>query len=151
MTTHSILVNAIEQELAQAGLPPLAWYDVLATLSESPERKLRMHELASTMLLDRSNLTRLVDRMEVAGLVCRKSCKSDRRGSFAALTETGQVMQQKMQVVYEQAIATYFACHLNDKEIEVLTKALEQMKVKVKKTALALEQMKITGKETALE
>ncbi|MBV8883391.1 MAG: winged helix-turn-helix transcriptional regulator, partial [Chroococcidiopsidaceae cyanobacterium CP_BM_RX_35] len=80
-------------------------------------------------ILDRSNLTRLVDRMEVAGLVCRKSCKSDRRGAFATLTETGQVMQQKMQPVYEQAVAKYFACHLNDAEIKVLTKALEQMQV----------------------
>ncbi|MBV9386821.1 MAG: MarR family transcriptional regulator [Chroococcidiopsidaceae cyanobacterium CP_BM_ER_R8_30] len=129
MTTHSILVNAIEQDLAQAGLPPLAWYDVLAALSESPEHKLRMHELASTMLLDRSNLTRLVDRMEVAGLVCRKSCVSDRRGAFAALTEAGQVMQQKMQSVYEQAVVTYFARHLNDAEVQALTKALERIQV----------------------
>ena len=127
LTTHAKLIGLIEQELAQAELPPLAWYDVLLALSESPDRRLRMHELAEAMVLDRSNLTRLVDRLEVKGLVCRKSCPTDRRGAFAAITEEGNAMREKMWPVYSQAIAKYFACHLNETEVEVLSKVLSRM------------------------
>lgn len=134
LTTHAKLITLIEQELAQAGLPPLAWYDVLLALSESPEHRLRMHELAETMVLDRSNLTRLVDRLEAKGLVCRKSCPTDRRGAFAAITEQGLAMRQQMWPVYEQVIAKYFACHLSDTEVEVLSKALKRMLAGANKT-----------------
>lgn len=127
LTTHAKLITLIEQELAQAGLPPLAWYDVLLALSESPEHRLRMHELAEAMVVDRSNLTRLVDRLEAKGLVCRKSCPTDRRGAFAAITEQGLAMRLHMWPVYEQAIAKYFACHLSDTEVEVLSLALKRM------------------------
>lgn len=134
LTTHLKVVNLIEQELAQAGLPPLAWYDVLLALSESPEHRLRMHELAETLVLDRSNLTRLLDRLESAGLACRKSCPTDRRGAFAAITEQGLEMLQQMWPVYTCAIAKYFARHLNDKEVEVFTKVLERMLACTKNT-----------------
>lgn len=127
LTTHSILINRIEQELAQAELPSLDWYDVLFALKEAPEHRLRMHELANKILLDRSNLTRLVDRLEKAGLVCRKTCPSDRRGAYAALTEAGLAMQEKMWPVYGAAIAKYFGSHLSNTEVEVFTKALQRM------------------------
>lgn len=127
LTTHSKLVDLIEQELALAELPSLAWYEVLLALSESPEHRLRMHELAEIMVLDRSNLTRLVDRLEAKGLVCRKSCPTDRRGAFAAITEEGLAVRQKMWPVYEQAITKYFGCHLSDTEVEVLSKVLKRM------------------------
>ncbi|HEY9742503.1 MAG TPA: MarR family transcriptional regulator, partial [Coleofasciculaceae cyanobacterium] len=82
LTSHALLIDLIEQELAQAGLPPLAWYDVLFALYEAPDHRMRLHELADAIVLRRSNLTRLVDRLEAAGLVCRKSCPTDRRGAF---------------------------------------------------------------------
>ena len=134
LTTHLKLVDVIEQELAQAGLPPKAWYDVLLALSESPEHHLRMHELAETLVLDRSNLTRLVDRLESAGLACRKSCTTDRRGAYAAITEQGLVVLQQMWPVYAEVIAKYFARHLSDKEVEVLTKILERMLASARNT-----------------
>ncbi len=127
LTTQATLLELIEQELAQAGLPPLTWYDVLFALSEAPDQRLRMHELAAEIVLCRSNLTRLVDRLETAGLVCRKSCPTDRRGAFAAITEQGLAMRQKMWPIYEQAITKYFARHLDDTEVEVFTKVLERV------------------------
>ena len=54
-----------------AGCIALAWYDVLVGLVEAPERRLRMHELAERVVLSRSTLTRLVDRLEQAGLLQR--------------------------------------------------------------------------------
>ena len=127
LTAYSKLVDLIEQELALAELPPLMWYNVLVELSESPDHRLRMHELADIMVLDRSNLTRLVDRLEAKGLACRKFCPSDRRGAYAAITEEGSSMRQKMWLVYEQAIAKYFGCHLSDQEVAMFSKALKRM------------------------
>jgi DNA-binding MarR family transcriptional regulator len=60
-----------------------------------------MHELADTIVLSRSNLTRLVDRLEAKGLLYRKSCPNDRRGAYAVLTPEGLEMQQRMWPVYE--------------------------------------------------
>lgn len=135
LTTHAQLINLIEQELAQAELPPLAWYDVLLALAESCDHRLRMHELAAAMVLDRSNLTRLVDRLEAKGLVCRKSCPSDRRGAYAEITEAGLAMRQRMWPVYEQALAKYFARHLDDTEVAVFNQALQRILASVTETA----------------
>jgi len=127
LTAHVVLIDRIEQELAQAELPPLSWYDVLFALYEAPNRRLRLHELADAILLQRSQLTRLVDRLEAAGLVCRESCPTDRRGAFAAITEEGLAMRERMWPVYSDAIAKYFANHLSDQEVEVLAKSLKRI------------------------
>jgi DNA-binding MarR family transcriptional regulator len=117
----------IERDLAQADLPPLGWYDVLFALSEAPDRQLRLYELAEAVLLSRSNLTRLVDRLEKAGLIQRVQCPIDRRGAFAMITEAGLAMCDRMWEVYGRAIAQYFACHLDATEVKFLIKILQRM------------------------
>ncbi len=134
LTTHALLIDRIEQELAQAGLPPLAWYDVLFALYEAPEQCLRLHELAEALVLQRSNLTRLVDRLEAADLVCRKACPTDRRGAFAAITDKGLAMRQQMWSVYAQAIEKYFAAHLSEAEVDVLREAMSRLLTAARKT-----------------
>ena len=121
------LIEQIERDLAQAELPPLCWYDVLFTLSESTKHKLRLHQLAQAVLLSRSNVTRLVDRLEVAGLIQREQCPSDRRGAFAVITEEGSRMLDRMWEVYGQAIENYFACHLDASEAKLLVKILNKI------------------------
>jgi DNA-binding MarR family transcriptional regulator len=127
LTAHVLLIEQIERDLAQADLPPLSWYDVLFALSEAPEHKLRLHELAQAMLLTRSNLTRLVDRLEVAGLIQREQCSSDRRGAFAVIADEGHKMLDRMWVVYGQGIEKYFACHLDTTEVKLLIKILNRL------------------------
>ncbi len=73
LTAHTMLVEAIERDLARAELPPLGWYDVLFALEEVPRRRLRMAVLSRAVVLSRSNLTRLVDRLEAAGLLRREA------------------------------------------------------------------------------
>ena len=80
LVAHAVLLERIESQLRRAGLPPLAWYDVLWELEKATDRKLRMHELATRIVLSRSNLTRLADRLESAKLICREECANDRRG-----------------------------------------------------------------------
>jgi DNA-binding MarR family transcriptional regulator len=130
LTAHVILIEQIERDLAQAKLPPLSWYDVLFALSEASDRKLRLHELAQAVLLSRSNLTRLVDRLEGAGLIEREACEIDRRGAFAAIADEGIAMLDRMWSVYSRGIERYFACHLDPTEVKLLVKILDRMTVR---------------------
>jgi DNA-binding MarR family transcriptional regulator len=127
LVTHVTLIEQIERDLTQAELPSLSWYDVLFTLSEAPEQRLRLHELAQAVLLSRSNVTRLVDRLEVSGLIQREHCPSDRRGAFAVITDEGLKMLDRMWSVYGQAIEKYFACHLDANEVKFLVKILNRL------------------------
>ncbi|MEG4586400.1 MarR family transcriptional regulator [Microcoleus sp. MOSTC5] len=127
ITANVKLLDRMGEKFSQAGLPSMDWYDVLLTLKEAPEYRLRLSDLAEKALLSRSNLTHLVDRLEKAGLLYRKRCPSDRRGTYAVLTEAGLAMQQQMWTVYAEGIAEYFACHLDDEELQVMQRVLKRM------------------------
>lgn len=86
---HAEIVRGLDDELqAEHGLA-LTSYEVLLSLAEAPGDRLRMSELASSLLLSQSGVTRLVDRLERDGLVRRERCDSDGRGFFAVLTAAG--------------------------------------------------------------
>ncbi len=127
LTTHSKLLEQNEAALTQAELPPLEWYDVLFSLKEASEYRLRLSELAKKVLLSRSNLSHLVDRLEKAGLLRRESCPSDRRGTFAVLTQEGLAMQERMWAVYAESITETFASQLDDDEVKALRHVLNRL------------------------
>jgi len=124
LVAHAVAIERIERGLAAAGLPLLGWYDVLLELSVAPGRRLRMHELARAVVLSRSGLTRLVDRLEGAGLLRREPDPADRRGSFAVLTEEGEAMRRRMWPVYAEGISESFGRHLSDGEARMLAAVL---------------------------
>lgn len=109
---HARIVRQVEVALAEAELPPLTWYDVLWPLYRAPERRLRMGTLAAETTLSRTGLTRLVDRIEAAGLLRREPAPEDRRGSYVALTRAGDQMLRRMWPVYERVLETAFAARL---------------------------------------
>ena len=111
---HHLVAERIEEALAAAKLPPLAWYDVLLTLAGAPGRRLRMFEVAEGIAMSRSGLTRLVDRIESGGLLRRETCASDRRGTQLALTGEGEAMLERALPVYTAAVEQHFLCHLAD-------------------------------------
>jgi len=84
---HAQIVRALDAELEREHRLPLSSYDVLIQLSLVPDRRLRMFELADAIVLSRSGLTRLVDRLERAGLVERERGETDPRQMYARLTE----------------------------------------------------------------
>lgn len=127
LTGHAVLTAIIERRLADAGLPALAWYDVLWALERAPRHRLRMHELADGVVLTRSNLTRLVDRLEAAGLLRREPDPDDKRGAFAALEAAGLALRKKMWPVYSATIDELFDAHLDDSEQRVLNRALRKV------------------------
>ncbi len=128
ITANAAAVERIERGLLEAGLPPLSWYDVLLELSAAPGCRLRMHELASAVVLSRSGLTRLVDRLEKAGLLRREPDPEDGRGSFAVLTDEGTRMRERMWPVYARGIADHFGAYVSDEEAEVLSRALGRVR-----------------------
>ena len=89
LRAHAVVLRELERELDRDAALPLAWYDVLLTLAQAPERKLRMAELADRVLLSRSGLTRLVDRLEKAGYVRREPSPDDARGTYTVLHPAG--------------------------------------------------------------
>ena len=90
LRAHAELVRELDAELAREHDMPLSSYEVLLFLNDSAEGRMRMSELADSVLLSRSGLTRLVDRLERTGLLRRERCESDARGLFAEITAEGR-------------------------------------------------------------
>ena len=89
MNAHARVTRAIGRELAEAGLPDLAWYDLLWTLYRRPGRSLRVKELANEVVLSPTAMSRFVDRVEAAGYVRREADPEDRRALQVTLTDEG--------------------------------------------------------------
>jgi DNA-binding MarR family transcriptional regulator len=114
----------VGRDLKRAGLPPLSWYDVLLELKRAPEGKLRFHEIAMRILLDKSNMSRLIERLEKEKLLMRET---DRRGAYAIITDQGRALLQKMWPVYRGAIQAHFGSKLTQSEAENLLKLCQRL------------------------
>ncbi|WP_433434230.1 MarR family winged helix-turn-helix transcriptional regulator [Nonomuraea sp. CA-141351] len=102
------ITRHLEAELLVAHDLPLASYEVLMQLAEAPERRLRMNDLADRVLLSRSGLTRLIDRLQRDGLVSREACADDARGLFAVLTDHGAARLAEATPTYLRGVRTHF-------------------------------------------
>lgn len=123
---HATVTDVLGEELqAKAGIP-LSWYDVLVQLQVADGR-LRMQDLASAVVLSKSGLTRLVDRLEEAGMVRRMKCGSDRRGTFAEITPAGRKVLEAARPIHHEGIATHFAAHLDKADIAALGVAFAKL------------------------
>lgn len=128
LEAHATLIERIEAALTAAGLPPLSWYDVLWPLYSAPGRRLRMGELAARVLtISRSGVTRLVDRLEAAGLLTRHRTPDDRRGVEIAITPAGTAMLRRMWPVYAGVIEEFFSGVLSREEAAALRDALARV------------------------
>lgn len=125
--TQQYLLNQVEADLKKAGYPPLAWYDVLLELKSAPDGRLRLNEMGARMLLEKSNLTRLVDRMENDSLLIREACDADKRGAYAVITAEGRALQKRMWVIYARSLRTHFTSKVTLQEADVLLKLLRKL------------------------
>jgi DNA-binding MarR family transcriptional regulator len=124
VTVHAVVIDLMEQELAAAKQLPLSSYDVLLALVNAPNRRLRMNELAQAVVLSRSGLTRLVDRLEQEGLLARDRSGSDRRATYAVLTLKGFRAFRRAWPIYERGILKHFVQHLTEQEMSTLSQML---------------------------
>jgi len=127
LTASARIVTQIDNNLRDADQIPLNWYDVLIELYEAPDQRLRMSDLADKVLLTRSGLTRLVDRLEKEEFLTRELDPEDRRGFYAVITEEGTKAMRSAWTVYAESIDQLFASHLSDEQAEVLKMAFTRM------------------------
>ena len=120
LVSHSVLIKKIDRALAESGHITLDVYDALLALEDAPERRLRMSELAERVLLSRSGITRLVDRLEQAGYVTRQACPGDRRALWASLTPEGLKAREEAWPVYRRTVQELFGSRVSLEEAEVL-------------------------------
>lgn len=128
LRTVTGLVRALEEDMKAEGFP-LLWYDVLIQLVQAPRQRLRMQDLADAVILSRSGLTRLIDRMEEAGLVRRESAVDDRRGSYAVLTGEGRATYQRLAIGHREKIEERFSSRLGKTDLEALRRAMLKLGV----------------------
>jgi len=130
LNAHARAVGRIERDLARAGgeLVALSWYDVLIELVEAPNRSLRQRDLAQRVVLTRSGISRLIDRLEAAELVRREPNPTDRRGDLIVLTDAGRAAVRRTWPAYARSIAEHFARYVRPEEASVLTLALERVR-----------------------
>jgi DNA-binding MarR family transcriptional regulator len=128
LRVHSALVRELDRELEMAHGLPLTQYEVLIHLNNAPDKRLRMSELASSVLLSQSGVTRLVDRLERDGLVVREPCPSDRRGLHARLTEEGRHRLAEARPTHLAGVRERFLSRLDDDELRALAAVWERVR-----------------------
>ncbi|PBC03272.1 MarR family winged helix-turn-helix transcriptional regulator [Mesorhizobium sp. WSM3860] len=128
MRVSRLLVEKTEYALKAAGLPPLAWYDVLHELAEAGEGGLRPFELIDRVLLAQYNVSRLLARLEADGLLEKLPVSDDGRGQTVRITPSGREMRRRIWVVYGASIAALMGDKLSAKELETLAALLGRLR-----------------------
>jgi DNA-binding MarR family transcriptional regulator len=124
LRAHAHVVRALERELSDDQGLALTDYDVLVQLSAAEHRRLRMSELADRLLLSRSGVTRLIDRLVAEGLVERVTCDTDRRGQWAALTDAGYERLRRASPTHLRGVAAHFLDRLSAEDLAALERML---------------------------
>jgi DNA-binding MarR family transcriptional regulator len=127
LKAHAEVLRAIEADLRRTGAISLAWYDVLLELNAAPDRRLRMADLASRVVLSRTRVSRIVDDLARAGLVERSPDPVDRRGAYATLTPEGRKAFKHAAPLYLDAIDRHFTTLLSDRERTTIAAALDRL------------------------
>jgi DNA-binding MarR family transcriptional regulator len=127
LRAHARITRLLEAELVAERNLSLGGYDVLVQLAEAPQRRLRMAELADAVLLSRSGVTRLVDRLEVAGLVCRERVNSDGRGVVAVLTQAGLDTLRTASRTHLDGVVEHFVSLLDESELNEIGEVCERL------------------------
>jgi DNA-binding MarR family transcriptional regulator len=120
------LLEALDLDLASHELS-MADYEVLAQLSDAPDRKMRMSELAEVAMLSRSRLSHRIKVMEKAGWVKREACPEDKRGFFAVMTGKGWKAIVGAAPDHVESVRTRFVDHLTKDDQRVLSEIFERV------------------------
>jgi len=127
LRAHSALVKELDADLEAQHQLPLTSYDVLTNLADQPHGRMRMRDLADAVVLSRSGLTRLVDRLQREGLIEREQCASDARGAYAVLTETGRGRLREAQPLHRESVRQRFLSRFSDDELRELAVFWERL------------------------
>lgn len=124
---HRSALGIVEARLARAGLPDLAWYDVLLELERAGPDGLRSFQLQAALLFQQYNLSRLVDRLVTAGHVAKAPSAEDGRGLVLTITRSGRALRRRIWPVYAAAIEDAIGRHFSDAEARTLGDLLARL------------------------
>ena len=127
LRAHSSLTRELDAELRAEHRLPLTSYEVLLRLATSPDGAMRMSVLAHSVLLSRSGLTRLVDRLERAGLVERRECEEDARGLLAVITAAGRELFAEARKTHLAGVRRLYLDLLSEAEQRTLGELFERL------------------------
>jgi DNA-binding MarR family transcriptional regulator len=127
LRAHAALTKALDAELEAAHALPLTSYEVLLHLADAEAESMRMCDLAESVILSRSGLTRLIDRLERDGFVERRSCSHDARGSYAVLTAAGRAKLLDARGTHLAGVRTLFLERFSEAELDMLGEAWERV------------------------
>lgn len=125
--THRLLLETVESSLKCNKFPPLDWYDVLLELHRKKTEGLRQFEIGEKILLNKHNLSRLIDRLEKNQLVARHACIEDGRGTQIKITDKGEEMLKQVWPVYSQSMQEGFGAKLESNDLTELTRILSKI------------------------
>ena len=120
LQTFAVVSGRLEAELDAAHGLSLAEHEVLMRLMQSPERRLRMYDLADLLLLSKSGVTRIVDRLEKRGVVAREISDEDRRVVYAVLNPAGMKLVRQTRTLMHESVERFFSRHLSDADVAAL-------------------------------
>lgn len=126
--THAAVSGRLQDALAHAELPPLAWFEMLAAIAAAEEQRMKMGELAEALVITRGGLTKLVDRLVKAGLIERTFCDTDRRVSYATLLPAGAELLEEMVPVVSAELELAFAARLTEHQADDLRTTLDAVR-----------------------
>jgi DNA-binding MarR family transcriptional regulator len=124
LKSHARLERLLDEDLRSAHDLTLAEYDAMLQLAESPTHRLRMHEIADRVVLSRSGVTRLIDRLVRDGLVERSHCSTDARGAEAALTPSGLDRLREAAPTHLRGISDHFLDTMSAAELAAVDRAM---------------------------
>jgi DNA-binding MarR family transcriptional regulator len=127
LRVHAGMTKALDADLVREHGLALSCYEVLLFLADAPDGRLRMSDLADGVLLSRSGLTRLVDRMERDGLLHRERCEDDARGYNAAITDKGRALFARARKTHLDGVRERFLRHLSRDELRTLGELWERV------------------------
>src|SRR5215216_5311691 len=134
--THDGLTHVLTRRLEQEFGIPRQSFEVLIRLARSPEQHLRMTDLAAQVTMSASGLSRAIDRLEAAGLVVREGCPTDRRTTYAGLTDLGRERVQCILPVHLEQLQDEFISLLDDAEQADLERILRKLRAHVNPDAV---------------
>lgn len=122
------LVETIEARLKEAGLPPLSWYDALLEIEKAGPEGIRPFALQDRLLLPQYGTSRLLDRIEKAGLIARAPCDGDGRGHVVTITPLGMETRRRVWPVYARALGDLIGDRIDDDQATRLAAALRALR-----------------------
>jgi DNA-binding MarR family transcriptional regulator len=127
LVAHARLFRRLDEELRLEHALSLPEYETLLQIAQAPDRRMRMSQIASRVLLSKSGVTRLVDRLVADGFVERSQCSSDARGAEAGLTPAGLERLRAASTTHLRGIERYFLAAVEADDLVVLGRMMESI------------------------